>query len=84
METTPRKNLYEKCGFIQFGLELLAVAVGAEFVAKVHMWCEVDLNMVFRAAIPADAERIADVLLASRKTFLPFAPWAHTDEKLRA
>jgi hypothetical protein len=30
--------LYERCGFIPFGLEPLAVAVGAAFVSKVHMW----------------------------------------------
>ena len=30
--------LYEQCGFIPFGLEPLAVAVGAAFVSKVHMW----------------------------------------------
>jgi len=34
------RALYEHCGFIQFGLEPFAVAVGEEFVSKVHMWCE--------------------------------------------
>ena len=32
--------LYEHCGFVQFGLEPFAVAVGARFVSKVHMWCD--------------------------------------------
>jgi GNAT superfamily N-acetyltransferase len=32
--------LYERCGFVQFGLEPLAVAVGSSYVAKVHMWCD--------------------------------------------
>ena len=30
-----------------------------------------------------DAEQIADVYLASRKEFLPFAPLAHSDESVR-
>jgi ribosomal protein S18 acetylase RimI-like enzyme len=32
--------LYESCGFVQYGLEPLAVAVGDGFVSKVHMWCD--------------------------------------------
>lgn len=36
--------LYGQCGFVQFGLEPLAVAVGPMFVSKVHMWC--NLNAV--------------------------------------
>jgi GNAT superfamily N-acetyltransferase len=31
--------LYQRKGFVPFGLEPYAVAVGREFVAKVHMWC---------------------------------------------
>jgi ribosomal protein S18 acetylase RimI-like enzyme len=34
--------LYERCGFLQFGLEPYAVAVGAGFVSKVHMWCKLE------------------------------------------
>ena len=34
------RALYERCGFVQFGLEPCAVAVGSGFVAKVHMWCD--------------------------------------------
>lgn len=30
--------LYERCGFVAFGVEPLAVAVDATFVAKTHMW----------------------------------------------
>ena len=30
--------LYERCGFVVFGVEPLAIAVGATFVAKIHMW----------------------------------------------
>ncbi|KPW34634.1 Acetyltransferase [Pseudomonas coronafaciens pv. atropurpurea] len=30
--------LYERMGFVQFGLEPLAVSVGGGFVSKVHMW----------------------------------------------
>ncbi|MCI1009242.1 GNAT family N-acetyltransferase [Pseudomonas oryzihabitans] len=32
--------LYEKSGFISFGTEPMAVAVGDSFVSKVHMWCD--------------------------------------------
>jgi RimJ/RimL family protein N-acetyltransferase len=39
---TAAQALYERCGFIRFGLEPLAVAVGAQFVSKVHMWCDLD------------------------------------------
>jgi RimJ/RimL family protein N-acetyltransferase len=31
------QTLYEKCGFVQFGLEPFAVAVGSDFVSKIHM-----------------------------------------------
>jgi ribosomal protein S18 acetylase RimI-like enzyme len=34
--------LYERKGFVQFGLEPFAVAVGTGFVAKVHMWCRLN------------------------------------------
>ena len=34
--------LYKKYGFVQFGLEPLAVAIGNEFVSKVHMWCKIE------------------------------------------
>ena len=35
---TPAQALYERCGFVAFGVEPQAVAVGATFVAKTHMW----------------------------------------------
>ncbi len=34
-------RLYERCGFQVFGTEPLAVRIGAEFLAKTHMWCAV-------------------------------------------
>jgi len=37
-----------------------------------------------RPAVPADADAIADVYLLSRKTFLPYAPLAHSDDDVRA
>ncbi|MGE0498824.1 MAG: N-acetyltransferase family protein [Ramlibacter sp.] len=43
--------LYERCGFVAFGLEPMAVAVGDGFVSKVHMWC--DLAQAVRVS-PAD------------------------------
>jgi RimJ/RimL family protein N-acetyltransferase len=36
------RTLYEQCGFVAFGVEPFAVAVGADFVSKVHMWRSVD------------------------------------------
>lgn len=41
------------------------------------------MNAVFRLATPTDAAHVADVYLASRKTFLPFAPLAHSDTEVR-
>ena len=34
------QRLYERCGFVEFGVEPFAVAVGAQYVSKVHMWCD--------------------------------------------
>ena len=34
-------RLYERCGFRAFGTEPLAVRIGADFLAKTHMWCAV-------------------------------------------
>ncbi|WLH38468.1 GNAT family N-acetyltransferase [Pseudomonas sp. FP2196] len=33
-------KLYQRCGFIQFGLEPLAVRVGEDYFDKIHMWRE--------------------------------------------
>lgn len=38
----PAVALYESCGFLRFGVEPLAVAVGSQYVAKVHMWRRID------------------------------------------
>ncbi len=32
------QRLYAACGFVPFGVEPFAVAVGPDFVSKVHMW----------------------------------------------
>jgi RimJ/RimL family protein N-acetyltransferase len=32
------RALYEKCGFVAFGVEPFAVAVDSGYVSKVHMW----------------------------------------------
>lgn len=34
------QRLYQRFGFVPFGLEPLAVAVGERHVAKLHMWCD--------------------------------------------
>lgn len=36
--------LYQRCGFIQYGLEPLAVRVGVEYFDKIHMWRELDAD----------------------------------------
>ncbi|WP_285429652.1 GNAT family N-acetyltransferase [Pseudomonas sp. fls2-241-R2A-110] len=33
-------NLYQRCGFIQYGLEPMAVRVGEDYFDKIHMWRE--------------------------------------------
>ena len=38
-------SLYERNGFVQFGLEPYAVAVGTEFISKTHMWCKLERNV---------------------------------------
>jgi RimJ/RimL family protein N-acetyltransferase len=34
------QGLYERMGFEAFGVEPYAVAVGDQYVSKVHMWCD--------------------------------------------
>ena len=34
------QSLYTACGFVPFGTEPYAVQLGAGYVAKVHMWCD--------------------------------------------
>jgi RimJ/RimL family protein N-acetyltransferase len=34
------RHLYERCGFMPFGIEPMAVREGDSFIAKVHMWCD--------------------------------------------
>jgi ribosomal protein S18 acetylase RimI-like enzyme len=36
--------LYQHCGFVQFGLEPLAVRVGEEYLDKIHMWRELEAD----------------------------------------
>ena len=38
------RGLYERCGFVPFGVEPFAVALGADFVSKVHMWCDLRVD----------------------------------------
>ncbi len=38
---------------------------------------------MLRPAVPHDAGAIAEVYLASRRTYLPFAPLAHSDNEVR-
>ncbi|TDK53948.1 GNAT family N-acetyltransferase [Pseudomonas moraviensis] len=33
-------QLYQRCGFVQYGLEPLAVRVGEDYFDKIHMWRE--------------------------------------------
>ena len=34
------RRLYEQCGFVTFGVEPYAIAVGDRYLGKVHMWCD--------------------------------------------
>jgi ribosomal protein S18 acetylase RimI-like enzyme len=34
-------KLYQRCGFVQFGLEPLAVRVGEDYFDKIHMWRQI-------------------------------------------
>jgi GNAT superfamily N-acetyltransferase len=44
----------------------------------------VDLDdVVLRVAAPRDADAVAEVYLASRRAFIPFAPPAHSDDDVR-
>ncbi len=36
------RRLYERHGFITFGVEPYAVRLGKDYVAKVHMWCHLE------------------------------------------
>jgi len=36
------RRLYERFGFVAFGVEPYAVAVRGGYVSKVHMWCDLD------------------------------------------
>lgn len=36
--------LYQRCGFIQYGLEPLAVRVGVDYFDKIHMWRELQAD----------------------------------------
>ncbi|QJI30797.1 GNAT family N-acetyltransferase [Pseudomonas sp. ADAK18] len=36
--------LYQRCGFIQYGLEPLAVRVGVDYFDKIHMWRELQVD----------------------------------------
>lgn len=41
---TAAQGLYERCGFVPFGVEPLAIAVGLDYVSKVHMWCNLRVD----------------------------------------
>ena len=38
------QGLYERCGFVAYGVEPYAVEVGSEYVNKVHMWCDLGVR----------------------------------------
>jgi GNAT superfamily N-acetyltransferase len=42
------------------------------------------LQVSARAAVSADAQRVAAIVLASRRTLLPYAPLAHADADVQA
>jgi len=38
------RGLYERCGFVSYGVEPYAVSVGPDFVSKVLMWCNLGVG----------------------------------------
>ncbi|MGX1176635.1 N-acetyltransferase family protein [Pseudomonas sp. R151218B TE3479] len=36
----PALKLYQRCGFVLYGLEPMAIRVGDEYLDKIHMWLE--------------------------------------------
>lgn len=38
------RHLYERNGFVSFGLEPYAVCLGKNYVSKVHMWCHLEAH----------------------------------------
>lgn len=50
---TAAQSLYARHGFVQFGLEPFAVAVGSGYVTKSHLWCPLEntANQDFRSYI---------------------------------
>lgn len=40
----PALRLYERCGFVVFGTEPMAIRVGERFLGKVHMWRPLDVE----------------------------------------
>lgn len=42
------------------------------------------MKTTLRAAVPADAARVADILIDARAAFMPYAPSAHPDSDVRA
>lgn len=49
---------------------------------RVHAPAGVAMSMALRAAVAGDVPRVAEVLLSSRKAFLPFAPLVHSDDEV--
>ena len=38
------QGLYERCGFVPYGLEPFAIALAGDYVSKVHMWCDLGVR----------------------------------------
>lgn len=53
--------------------------VGGSRLACVHADA-----VALRPAVPADASRVAEILIATRVAFMPYAPSVHPDDELRA
>ena len=48
----PARTLYERFGFVAFGVEPFAVAVDGGYVSKVHMWCNLADHVESRSVRP--------------------------------
>jgi ribosomal protein S18 acetylase RimI-like enzyme len=71
------RRTYEQCGFVEFGIEPLAVAVGTGFVARAHLWCPLDPTPPTPAAGEPGASR--GVPPAAPATQYAARPATHAD-----
>ena len=55
----PARRLYERCGFVAFGVEPYAITTDNGYVAKVHMWLDLAARAKFTASSSDAKTRIS-------------------------